>query len=53
MAFVRRLRENRRGGLLFDAVVVLGVVLVGAYLLYGAGLTFHTLLHGAEHFFGY
>jgi hypothetical protein len=34
-------------------VLGLAVVLVGAFLLYQAGLTFHTVLHGAERFFGF
>ena len=46
------LRVNSRGGILLDAVLVLGIVMVGAFLLYGVGLTFHTILRGAEHFFG-
>jgi hypothetical protein len=52
MGFGRGLRTSRRGGLLLDVVLVFGVILVGAFLLYGVGLTFHMLLHGAERFFG-
>jgi hypothetical protein len=47
----RRLRRNIRGGVVLDLVLALGVILVGAYLLYDVGLTFHTILHGAERFF--
>jgi hypothetical protein len=31
----------------------LAVIVVGAFLLYQVGLTFHTVLHGAERFFGF
>jgi len=37
---------------LLDAILALGMILVGAFVLYHAGLTFHSLLHGAERFFG-
>jgi len=52
MSFLRRLRTSHRGGIVLDLVLAFGVVLVGAFLLYGAGITFHSLLHGAERFFG-
>ncbi len=48
----RRLRKTNRGGVTLDLVLGVGVILVGAFLLYSAGLSFHTLLHGAERFFG-
>lgn len=51
MGFVRRFRA-RRGGVLLDAVVALGVVLVGAYALAHLGLTFEEILRGAGRFFG-
>jgi len=35
-----------------DAVLVVGIILVAAFVLNAAGLTFHELLHGAERFFG-
>ncbi len=47
-----RFSHNSRGGVLLDAVLVLAFVLVGAYLLHSAGLSFHDLVHGAESFFG-
>lgn len=45
--------RHRRGGVLLDAVLVLGLVLVGAWLLQSAGISFHEILHGAARFFGY
>jgi hypothetical protein len=48
----RRIRANGRGGVTLDLVLAFGVILVGAFLLYHVGVTFHTLLHGAERFFG-
>ncbi len=47
-----RFSSNRRGGVLLDAVLALALVLVGAYLLHSAGLTFGELVHGAARFFG-
>jgi hypothetical protein len=47
-----RITRNRRGGVLLDAVLALALLLVGAYLLQSAGLSFHELLHGAARFFG-
>jgi hypothetical protein len=47
-----RRRLNRRGGLLLDAVLSLGLVLLGAYALDSLGISFAHLLHGALHFFG-
>jgi len=48
----RRLRMNHRGGVVLDLVLGLGVLLVGTFALYHLGFTFHSLLHGAEQFFG-
>jgi hypothetical protein len=50
--WTRGLARARRGGMLLDAVLGFGVIVVGAFLLYHAGLTFHQLLNGAERFFG-
>lgn len=47
-----RLRRSRRGGVVLDLMVGSGVVLVGAFLLYDLGFTLHSILHGAERFFG-
>jgi hypothetical protein len=51
MGFTRRIRA-RRGGVLLDGVLSVGVVLVGAFALYHFGLTFSEILHGASDFFG-
>jgi hypothetical protein len=48
----RQLRAERGGGAILDVILGFGVILVGAYLLYQVGLTFHALLFGAERFFG-
>lgn len=50
---VSALVRHRRGGVLLDAILALGLVLVGAWLLQSAGISFHELLHGAARFFGY
>ncbi len=47
------LGRHRRGGVLLDAVLVLGLILVGAWMLQSAGISFHEILHGAARFFGY
>jgi hypothetical protein len=47
-----RLRRNRRAGLLLDVVLAMALIIIGAFVLYQGGLTFHTILHGAERFFG-
>jgi hypothetical protein len=52
MRFDRRLQRSRRGGVLLDLVLAVGLVLVGAFLLSELGITFHSILHGAERFFG-
>jgi hypothetical protein len=48
-----RLRGSRRGGVVLDLILGFGVVLVGSFLLFQLGLTFHSLLGGAERFFGF
>ena len=50
--FGRGLRGDRRGGVLLDIVLALGLILIGAFLLNAMGLSFHSILHGAERFFG-
>jgi hypothetical protein len=47
------LARHRRGGVLLDAVLVLGIVLIGAWMLQTAGISFHEIVHGAARFFGY
>lgn len=46
-------RLGQRGGVLLDVVLVLAIVLVGAFALESIGLSFREILHGAERFFGY
>jgi hypothetical protein len=48
----RRLRSSRSGGVVLDLILGFGIILVGAFVLYDVGLTFHTILHGAARFFG-
>ena len=48
----RGLHTSNRGGVFLDLVLALGIVLVGAFALYHVGLSFHSILHGAERFFG-
>ncbi|MGA7845704.1 MAG: hypothetical protein WCB18_01250 [Thermoplasmata archaeon] len=45
-------RMGRRGGVLLDLVLSLGLIFLGAYALESIGLTFGHLLHGALRFFG-
>lgn len=48
----RALRRDVRGGVVLDLVLATALVLVGAFLLASMGVTFHAIVHGAEHFFG-
>lgn len=48
----RGLRGTRRGGVVLDLILGFGILLVGAFLLYHVGITFHEILHGAKGFFG-
>jgi hypothetical protein len=50
---LRRPRLGQRGGVFLDAVLVLAVVIIGAFALESVGLSFGQLVHGAERFFGY
>jgi hypothetical protein len=43
---------NRRGGLLLDGVLSLAFVLLGAFVLESAGISFAELLRHATRFFG-
>jgi hypothetical protein len=47
-----RLGRNRRAGVLLDAVVGFGLVLLGAFALDALGLSFREIVGGAAHFFG-
>ncbi len=49
----RELRSTRRGGLLLDVVLAVGIVIVVAFVLQLAGLDFWQLLSGAGKFFGF
>jgi len=46
------LRRNRRGGVLLDAVVAIALLLIGAWVLSGLGVSLHEVLHGAARFLG-
>jgi hypothetical protein len=46
------LRRNRRAGVLLDAVLGLGAVLLGAFALDTLGISWTEILHGASRFFG-
>ncbi|MGI0129674.1 MAG: hypothetical protein ACREDE_01390 [Thermoplasmata archaeon] len=52
MRSIRRIR-NRRAGVLLDAVLSLGIVLVAAFVLESMGVTFVQVLNGALRFFGH
>jgi hypothetical protein len=46
-----RLRRSARGGLLLDAVLAVGVLLLGAFVLAHFGITFSEVVGGARQFF--
>jgi hypothetical protein len=48
----RALRRTGRGGVVLDVILAFGIILVGAFLLFEMGLTFHQVIRGAERFFG-
>jgi hypothetical protein len=50
--WMRKTKMNQRGGVLLDFVLVVGLVLLGAFALDLVGVTFVQILHGAAHFFG-
>ncbi len=45
-------RMNRRGGVLLDLVLAVGLILLVAFALFTLGITFGEILSGARHFFG-
>jgi hypothetical protein len=45
-------RRNRRGGVLLDFVIAIGLILLASFFLYSVGITLGDLLRGAAHFFG-
>ncbi len=49
---MRRFRSER-GGVLLDAVLAVGIILLAAYGLAHVGLTFSQVLHGARYFFSH
>jgi hypothetical protein len=44
--------HSRRGGVLLDAVIAMGLILFMAYALDRIGISFAEILQGAAHFFG-
>jgi hypothetical protein len=50
--WLRRRTMGQRGGVLLDLVLVVALVLLGAFTLDLLGVTFSDILSGAEHFFG-
>ncbi|MFZ1024496.1 MAG: hypothetical protein WAN87_10230 [Thermoplasmata archaeon] len=44
--------HSRRGGVLLDAVIAMGMILLMAYALDRLGISFADILQGAAHFFG-
>jgi hypothetical protein len=49
----RKRKLNPRGGVLLDLVLVVALVLLGAFALNYLGVTFSQILNGASHFFGF
>jgi hypothetical protein len=45
-------RMGRRGGVLLDLVLIVALVLLGAFALNLLGITLADIVSGAEHFFG-
>jgi hypothetical protein len=50
--WLRKRAMGRRGDVLLDLVLVVALVLLGAFALDLLGITFWDILHGAAHFFG-
>jgi hypothetical protein len=50
--WLRKRAMGQRGGVLLDLVLVLALVLLGAFALDLLGITFWDIVHGAESFFG-
>ncbi len=50
--WLKKRAMGRRGGVLLDLVLVITLVLLGAYALDLLGITFSDILNGAAHFFG-
>ena len=48
---MRRIR-SRRGGVVLDLVIAVGLILVAAFVLSRAGIDLHELIEGARRFFG-
>jgi hypothetical protein len=48
----RKRAMGRQGDVLLDLVLVVALVLLGAFALDLLGITFWDVLHGAAHFFG-
>jgi len=46
-----RLHRSQRGGVLLDAVVALGLLLLAGFALSHLGFTFSEVVSGARHFF--
>jgi len=44
-------RRNRRGGVLLDIVVAVGLIVLAAFVLSRLGIGFHEILGGARRFF--
>jgi hypothetical protein len=49
---LRKRAMGRGGNVLLDLVLVVALVLLGAFALDIFGITFRDILHGAAHFFG-
>ncbi|MFZ0891440.1 MAG: hypothetical protein WB778_10015 [Thermoplasmata archaeon] len=48
----RSIRTNKGGGVLLDLVLVVGLILLGTFVLAMFGVTFAEVLQGAKQFFG-
>lgn len=46
-----RIHRSRRGGVLLDAVVVIGLLLLAGFALSHFGFTFSEVVNGARNFF--
>jgi len=46
-----RLHRSRRGGVLLDAVMVVGLLLLAGFALSHLGITFSEVVRGARQFF--
>jgi hypothetical protein len=51
--WLRHRKMGQRAGVLLDLVLIVALVLIGAFALDLLGITFSDIFQGAAHFFGF